>query len=162
MEDLKANNDSFSEVKIHKPTPIRLCPNSKKKLTSSMSSSTSTVNSEIGMNQFIMEETKIDLDNISIEEINTDFFICSQALEEEQCHEELYDILNNSTEKENENEEIKLKLNLTKKDAQKVKRCENPLKQQLEMMSDSYFDELMDDFNDLCSKEIEEKEEKEN
>ena len=158
MEDLKANNNSFSGVKIHKPTPVRLCPNSKKILKSSISSSTSTINSEISVNQFNMEETKIDLDNISIEEINTDFFIYSQALEEEQCHEELYDILNNSTEKENENEEIKLKLNLAKKDTQKVKRCENPLKQQLEMMSDSYFDELMDDFNDLCGKEIEDKE----
>ena len=161
MENLKANNDSFTEVKIHKPTPVRLCPNSKKILKSSISSSTSTINSEISLNQFNLEETKIDLENISIEEINTDFFICSQALEEEQCHEELYDILNNSAEKENEDEEIKLKLNLAKKDTQKVKRCENPLKQQLEMMSDSYFDELMDDFNDLCCKEIGEKEEKE-
>ena len=153
MEDIKNSNDSFSEVKIHKPKPIRLCPNSKKSNKSSLSSSTSTVNSEINSIQFNIEETKIDLENISIEEINTDFFICSQALEEEQCHEELYDIMNNSTEKENKKE------NLEKKDSIKVKRCENPLKENLEMMSNSYFDELIDDLNDLCCKENEEGEE---
>jgi len=153
MEDIKNSNDSFSEVKIHKPKPIRLCPNSKKSNKSSLSSSTSTVNSEINSIQFNIEETKIDLENISIEEINTDFFICSQALEEEQCHEELYDIMNNSTERENKKE------NLEKKDSIKVKRCENPLKENLEMMSNSYFDELIDDLNDLCCKENEEGEE---
>ena len=153
MEDIKNSNDSFSEVKIHKPKPIRLCPNSKKSNKSSLSSSTSTVNSEINSIQFNIEETKIDLENISIEEINTDFFICSQALEEEQCHEELYDIMNNSTEKENKKE------NLEKKDSIKVKRCENPLKENLDMMSNSYFDELIDDLNDLCCKENEEGEE---
>ena len=153
MEDIKNSNDSFSEVKIHKPKPIRLCPNSKKSNKSSLSSSTSTVNSEINSIQFNIEETKIDLENISIEEINTDFFICSQALEEEQCHEELYDIMNNSTERENKKE------NLEKKDSIKVKRCENPLKENLDMMSNSYFDELIDDLNDLFCKENEEGEE---
>ena len=113
MEDLKNTSDSLIEAKIIKPTPIRLCPNSKKNLKSSLSSSTSTVNSEINMNQFNIEETKIDLENISIEEINTDFFIYSQTLEEEQCQEELYDILNKSTKKESENEknqEIRCKI----------------------------------------------------
>ena len=153
MEDIKNSNDSFSEVKIHKPKPIRLCPNSKKNNKSSLSSSTSTVNSKISSNQFNIEETKIDLENISIEEINTDFFICSQALEEEQCHDELYDIMNNSMEREN------IKENVEKQYSLKVKRCENPLKENLEMMSNSYFDELIDDLNDLCCKENEEGEE---
>jgi hypothetical protein len=149
MEDLKNANDSLTEVKIHKPTPVRLCPNSKKSLKSSLSSSTSTVNSEMSMNQFNVEETKIDLENISIEEINTDFFMFNQALEEEQCHEELYEIINSSIEKENENEEKKLEVKIEIKEIPKVKRCENPLKQQLEMMNDSYFDDLIDDLNDL-------------
>ena len=134
MEDIKNINDSFNEVKIHKPKAVRLCPSSKKSTKCSLSSSTSTANSEISINQFNAEETKIDLENISIEEINTDFFICSQALEEEQCHEELYDIMNNSMERENK-------------------------KENLEMMSNSYFDELIDDLNDLCCKENEEGEE---
>ena len=153
MEDIKNSNDSFSEVKIHKPKPIRLCPNSKKSNKSSLSSSTSTVNSEINSIQFNIEETKIDLENISIEEINTDFFICSQALEEEQCHDELYDIMNNSMERENKKENVEKQYSL------KVKRCENPLKENLDMMSNSYFDELIDDLNDLCCKENEEGEE---
>ena len=161
MEDLKNTSDSLIEAKIIKPTPIRLCPNSKKNLKSSLSSSTSTVNSEINMNQFNIEETKIDLENISIEEINTDFFIYSQTLEEEQCQEELYDILNKSTKKESENEknqEIDVKLEIKNSPNPKVKRCVNPLKQQLEMMNNSYFDELLDDLNDLCVQEEREKE----
>jgi hypothetical protein len=149
MEDKKNINESFNEVKIHKPKATRLCPNSKKALKSSLSSSTSTVNSEINMNHFSVEETKIDLENISIEEINTDFFMCNKYLEEEQCHNELYDILNSS---ENENGE-KNKINVPK-----VKRCENPIKYEIEMLKSSYFDDLMDDFNELYSNQNEEEE----
>ena len=153
MEDTKNLNDSLSEVKIIKPNPIRLCPNTKKCLKSSLSSSTSTVNSERNMNAFNIEETKIDLENVSIEEINTDFFIYGQFLEEEQCQNEIYDILNNSVEHENEEE------NLEEKDTPKVKRCENPLKKELEMLNTSYFDNLIEDFNDLKSQENEEEKE---
>ena len=158
MEDTKNINDSFNEVKIHKPKAVRLCPSSKKSTKNSLSSSTSTANSEISINQFNGEETKetkIDLENITIEEINTDFFIYGQYLEEEECHNELYDIINNSSE--NEIKEI----NIEKKDIKKVKRCENPLKKELEMLENSYFDELMEELNDLCcGKEKEEEKEK--
>ena len=153
MEDTKTinySNDTLNEVKIFKPKPVRKCPNSKKSLKSSRSSSTSTFNSEISTNQINIEKTKIDFENISIEEINTDFFLCSQYLEEEQCMNELYDIMNNSNE-QNE-EEIKKKKNI-----HKIKRCENPLKKELEMLSLSYFDELMEDFNDFECKENENK-----
>ena len=157
MEDTKNINDSFNEVKIYKPKVVRLCP-SQKSTKSSLSSSTSTVNSELSINQFIAEETKetkIDLENITIEEINTDFFIYGQYLEEEECHNELYDIINNSSENE-----IKEK-NIEKKDIQKVKRCENPLKKELETLENSYFDELMEELNDFCcEKEKEENKEK--
>ena len=154
MEDTKNINDSFNEVKIHKPKAVRLCPSSKKSKKSSLSSSTSTVNSEISINQFNAEETKIDLENITIEEINTDFFIYGQYLEEEECHNELYDIINNTLENE-----IKEKNN--EKDTKKVKRCENPLKKELEMLENSYFDELIEELNDLCNeKEKEEEKEK--
>ena len=155
MEDIKNINDSFNEVKIHKPKAVRLCPSSKKSTKCSLSSSTSTANSEISINQFNAEETKIDLENITIEEINTDFFIYGQYLEEEECHNELYDIINNSSEND-----IKEKY-FEKKDTKKVKRCENPLKKELEILENSYFDELMEDLNDLCcEKENEEKKEK--
>ena len=155
MEDTKNINDSFNEVKIHKPKAVRLCPSSKKSTKSSLlSSSTSTANSEISINQFNTEETKIDLENITIEEINTDFFIYGQFLEEEECHNELYDIINNSSENE-------IKEKNKEKDAKKVKRCENPLKKELEMLEKSYFDELIEELNDLCNeKEKEEGKEK--
>ena len=154
MEDTKNINDSFNEIKIHKPKAIRLCPSSKKSAKSSLSSSTSTVNSEISINRFNAEETKIDLENITIEEINTDFFIYGQYLEEEECHNELYNIINSSSENG-----IKEK-NFEKKDIKKVKRCENPLKKEIEMLENSYFDELMEELNDLCN-EKEKEEEKE-
>jgi len=155
MEDTKNINDSLNEIKILKPKAVRLCPSSKKSGKNSLSSSTSTVNSEISINQFNVEETKIDLENITIEEINTDFFIYGEYLEEEECHNELYDIINSSSENE-----IKEK-NCEKKDIKKVKRCENPLKKELEMLENSYFDELMEELNDLCNeKEKEEEKEK--
>ena len=153
MEDTKNINDSLNEIKIHKPKAVRLCPSSKKNGKSSLSSSTSTVNSEISINQFNVEETKIDLENITIEEINTDFFIYGEYLEEEECHNELYDIINSSSENEIKEE------NFEKKDTKKVKRCENPLKKELEMLKNSYFDELMEELNDLCNEKEKEKEE---
>ena len=148
MEDTKIISDSLNEVKIFKPKPIRRCPVSKKSLKSSLSSSTSTANSEINMNQINVEKTKIDFENISLEEINTDFFLCGQYLEEEECLNELFDILNNSVDHENEEENIK-----KKKNVHKIKRCENPLKKELEMLSVSYFDDLMEDFNEFECKQ---------
>ena len=156
MEDTKSINDSFNEVKIHKPKAVRLCPSSKKSKKSSLSSSTSTANSEISINQFNFDEIKIDLENITIEEINNDFFLYGEYLEEEECHNELYDIINNSLENEKEK-------NLEKKDTKKIKRCENPLKKELEILENSYFDELMEELNDLyCEKEKEKEEGKKN
>ena len=148
MEGSKNINDSLNEVKIHKPKAVRLCPRSKKSSKSSLSSSTSTVNSEVNMNQFNGEETKIDLENISIEEINTDFFIYGQCLEEEECQNELYDILNNSAENNEDQEE--------ENNEPKVKRCKNPIKEDIEMLKNSYFDNLIDEINDLYSIPIEE------
>ena len=155
MEDTKNINDSFDEVKIFRPKPVKVCHSSKKFLKSSLSSSTSTVNSEITLTQFNSQETKIDLENVSIEEINTDFFMVNQYLEEEECHNELSDILNNDSD--NQNHE-KFSEN---KDFHKVKRCENPLKRGLEMLKSSYFDDLIENFNELCGDENnEEKNEK--
>ena len=148
MEDTKNANDSINEVKIIKPKAVRVCPNSRKNLKSSLSSSTSTVNSELNMNQVNSEEIKIDLENISIEEINTDFFIYGQCLEEEECQNELYDILNNSAENNEDQEE--------ENNEPKVKRCKNPIKEDIEMLKNSYFDNLIDEINDLYSIPIEE------
>ena len=151
MEDTNKMNNSFSEVKIYKPKPVRLYQNSKKRnLKSSLASSTSTVNSEKNMNQNITEETKIDLENISIDEINTDFFLYSQYLEEVDCQNEICDILNNSDENGNDDKE---NLNGKEKDSLKIKRCENPLKNNLDNLTCSYFDDLIEDFNNMISEE---------
>ena len=159
MEDTKNINDSLNEIKIYKPKAVKLCPSSKKVLKrSSLSSSTSTINSEINMNQNNIEEPKIDLDNITIEEINSDFFIFGLSLEEQECHNELNDILNNASGNESKEE------HLEKIEIPKVKRCENPLKKELEGLEQAYFDDLIEEFNNLYNKEnkeIKENKEKE-
>ena len=152
MEDSKNVTDSQNEIKLYKPKAVRVFPKTKKSLKSSLSSSTSTLNSEINMNQYNVEEIKVDLDNISIEEINTDFYICRQYLEEQECHDELNEIMNNLKEDEDmpEKEEIC---------KTKIKRSGNPLKTQIEIenIKDSYFDELMEEINNLyCNKSEEE------
>ena len=152
MEDSKNVTDSQNEIKLYKPKAVRLFPKTKKSLKSSLSSSTSTLNSEINMNQYNAEEIKVELDNISIEEINTDFYICRQYLEEQECHDELYDIMNNLKEKEDmpEKEEIC---------EPRIERSKNPLKTQIEIeeFKDSDFDELMEEINNLyCNKSEEE------
>ena len=152
MEDSKNVTDSQKEIKLYKPKAVRVFPKTKKSLKSSLSSSTSTLNSEINMNQYNVEEIKVDLDNISIEEINTDFYICRQYLEEQECHDELNEIMNNLKEDEDmpEKEEIC---------ETKIKRSGNPLKTQIEIenIKDSYFDELMEEINNLyCNQNGEE------
>lgn len=151
MEGSKNVADSQNEIKLYKPKAVRLIPNTKKSLKSSLSSSTSTLNSEINMNQYNVEEIKVDLDNISIEEINTDFYICRQYLEEQECHDELNDIMNNLKEDEDMSEKEEIC-------EPKVKRSQNPLKTQIEIenIKDSYFDELMDEMNNLYSNPSEE------
>ena len=151
MEETNNMNDSFSEVKIIKPKPVRLCQNSKKKsLKISLTSSTSTVNSEKNMNQNNIEETKIDLENISLDEINSDFFLCTQYLEEEECQNEICEILNNSIENGGGDEG---NLKEKEKDGVKIKRCENPLKKNLDNLTCSYFDDLIEDFNNMIFEE---------
>ena len=83
MEDTKNINCSFKELKIYKPKAVRLCPSSKNSTKSSLSSSTSTANSETSINQFNFDQTKIDFKNINIEEINNVLFIYGEYLEEE-------------------------------------------------------------------------------
>ena len=147
MEDKKSLDDSFTEVKIYKPVPTRLCPSSKKSLKTSLSSSTSTVNSEINMNHFnITEETKIDLENISLEEINTDFCLYGQYLEEEECHNELYDIMNGfSSEKD--------KGAKTKNNIPKIERCKKEINTDIDMFKSSFFDDMIDQLNELNKNE---------
>ena len=84
------------------------------------------------------EEANIELDNISIDEINADFFLYEQKNEEEECFNELNDLI--SAPKD---------LRKSSK-SDKIKRCKNPIKDELEMMQESYFDELIQDFQAFC------------
>ena len=116
MNDEKNYAESFNEVKIIKPKVVRLCPSRKIKKSTSSSSSSSSSNSEKSPSQIYFDETKNNpknLDKISIEEINNDFFKFEECLEEELCLNELLDILNN--DKETDTEIIP-----------KIKRCKKP------------------------------------
>ena len=92
MESQKIQEDSFSNVKILRPKAVRRYKKTKKVLKSSISSTSSKKSSEIKI--FDGEETNIELDNISIDEINNDFFLYSEKNEEEECFNELCDIIN--------------------------------------------------------------------
>ena len=138
MNDTKQNTESFNEVKIIKPKVVRLCPTRKIKKSPS-SSSTSSTSSQKSQNKNNSDDTKnmlIDLDKISIEEINNDFFNFGESLEEELCHNEILDILNKDKDVHNEN-------------LHKIKRCKNPYENNIELMKDSYFNNIKIDINDL-------------
>ena len=138
MNDTKKDTESFNEVKLIKPKAVRLCPTRKIKKSPS-SSSTSSSNSVKSQNQNNSDDTKnmlIDLEKISIEEINNDFFNFGESLEEELCHNEILDILNNDKDVDNEN-------------IHKIKRCKNPYENNIELMKDSYFNNIKIDINDL-------------
>ena len=140
MNDTKNNNESFDEVKIIKPKAIRVYP-SKKFKKSPSSSSTSSSNSNKSKNKFNSDESKnlfVNLDNISLEEINKDFCKFEENLEEELCHDEILDILNNDLDSDFEN-------------FNKIKRCKNSYERNIEIMKDSYFSSLINEFNDLYS-----------
>ena len=139
MESEKVQENSLSKVKILKPKAIRRCKKSKKILKSSISSTNSNSKKSSEIKIFDGEETKIELENISIDEINTDFIMYGEKNEEEECFNELSDIINNGCETKKK----KSKSNI-------IKRCKNPLKTEIEMMQESYFDELIRDFEAFC------------
>lgn len=109
MNDKKNTPESYNEIKLYKPKAVRLCPTRKNKRTPHSSSSSSS-NSDKSQNQFNSDDGKNvfrSLEKISIEEINNDFFIYGQNLEEEECQNELLNILNspknNETDSDGEN-----------------------------------------------------------
>ena len=134
MESDKVQEDSLSKVNIIKPKAVRRCKKSKKLLKSSISSTSSGSKKSSEIKIFDGEETNFELDNINIDEINTDFFLYEQKNEEEMCFNELNDLIKAP-------KEIK-----KKSKSNKIKRSQNPLKAELEMMQESYFDELIQDF----------------
>ena len=140
MNDTKDNTESSNEVKIYKPKPIRRCRVKKMKKSPS-SSSTSSSNSEKSQNHCISDSSKnilANLDDISIEEINNDFFNYGENLEEELCHNELLNIIYSSENNDTNNN-----------NSPKIKRCKNPYENNIEFMKDSYYNNLMNEFNSI-------------
>ncbi len=124
--------ESFNKVKIFKPKAVRLCPPRRKKLNQP------TKQNKKGFKLKDKSKKKLtNLDDNNIEEINKDVNIYKDNMEEEHCHNELLNIINNSCENKNgENN-------------QKIKRCKAPNKINSEFMKDSYFSSLINEFNNL-------------
>ena len=148
MNDKRNTPESFNEIKLYKPKAIRLCPKRKNK-RSPHSSSSSSSNSDKSQCQFNSEDSKnifTSLDKISIEEINNDFFIYGQNLEEEECQNELLNILNspknNETDSDGEN-------------TPKIKRMRNPYEKNFENIEDFYFNNLINELNTMYSTPME-------
>ena len=150
MDEKNDSNESFKEIKIYKPKPKRLCP-PKKKIKNSSSSSSSSSNSEKSPIQFDLEDIKMkltNLDKIILEEINNDFLICEKNLEEEECQNELWNIMNNSSE--NYFSELNIHNN------PKIKRCNNAYEEKnFEYLKECDIDELFNEFNSMMTQQNE-------
>ena len=129
MNEKEECTESFSKVKIFKPKPVRLCPPRRKQVNQ-----TFYPNTKKAKNKDKTKKKFVNLEDISIDEINKDFKIYNDKREEELCHNELLNIINNAHENKNEKN-------------QKIKRCKGPNKINNEFMKDSYFSSLISDFN---------------
>ena len=149
MEVSNTIKDSFKEVKIIKPKPKRLCPPRKNHKNFSPSSSSSS-NSERNQIQFELGEPKVKItnfDKITLEEIDNDFINYELYLEEKECQYELWNILNNNSEKNFS--ESKIRKN------SKIKRCKNVYSENnFEDFDENNIDDL---FNELIADKNEKK-----
>ena len=143
MEGTKNIIEPINEIKIYRPKPIRLFPSRKNKKRFSNSSSSSGSSSERSQNKYEMKKAKkrlTNFDNISIEEINRDFYLYELNLEEEECHNELYNILNNRSEK-----------NFSESDFQNIpKRFKRTINEEsLEYLKDSDAEDFFNELNNI-------------
>ena len=113
MKESQILTDSFPEEKIYRPKPKKLC-SSRNSLRTTISS-----NSSIHSN----------LNEISMEEINNDFILFSQNLENEECQNEILNIFNGT-----------LKGGFQ---SQNIERPENPFEKNMSSLSDAFFDDLI-------------------
>ena len=139
----ETKDDSLNEVKIYKPKPKKLCNKRKKIKSITFPSFLSGLNSEKNNIKYDKEESRMkftNFDNISIEEINKDFLIYGENMEEEECLNELWNILNNSSEN-NISE-------LNNQKIPKVKRCKNSIKEKnINFLKENNIDNLYNEIN---------------
>ena len=149
MEETKNIIEPINEIKIYRPKPKRLFPSRNSKKRSSQSSSSSSSSSEKSQIRCEMKEAKSKLtnfDNISIEEINRDFYFYGLNLEEEECQNELYNILNNSEKNFSES---------NFQNIPKIKRCKREINEEkLEFLKDSDVDDLFNELNNIYKNEF--------
>ena len=80
MESSNVQENQFSTVKIFKLKAIRRYKKSKKILKSSISSSSSNSKKSTEIKIFNVEESNIELENITIDEINNNFFYMNKKM----------------------------------------------------------------------------------
>ena len=125
--------DEVSEEKIFTPKARRLCPKQKKFKRQVSSDSTNFKFNSIKDLHISLNEKSLNLDKISLDEINKDFIKWSVNLEEEECYDELSNILSSSTKNSSFESQDK-----------KIKKVERPKNKKVD-----YFDEKI--FFDLIS-----------
>ena len=89
--------DDVPEEKIFTPKARRLVPQKKKFKRTTSSDNDNVKFNSLKNSTSTFNEKSLNLDKISIEEINEDFLSWSQNLEEEECFEEINNILSCST-----------------------------------------------------------------
>ncbi len=135
MNGKNDNQESINKLKICKPKAVRLCPPRRKKNIHS----NHKLNSDKKSHQLndISKKKLVNLEDISIEEINKDFSNYKENMEEEFCHNELLNIINNANKNKN------------RQNTQKIKRCKGPKNIYKEYMKESYFSTIVNEFNNL-------------
>ena len=124
------------EEKIHRPKPKRLCPSNK---NSTHSSSITTISSRSISEKFDENQNQNfqpNLNEISLDEINNDFVLFYQNLEEEECQNELLNILINA---KNQN------FNESGCGSDEIERAQNPFEKNLSLLNDAFFDNLINE-----------------
>ena len=137
MNDKIECKESFYKVKIFKPKPVRLCPPRRKQINSTITNSKMNPEKKSHKHKGKPKKKLVNLDEISIEEINKDFKKYRENMDEEYCHNELLYIINNANVNINENKK------------QNIKRCKAPKNITSENMKDSYFSTFINEFNNL-------------
>ena len=128
------SQNSLPEEKIHKPKAKRLCPSNK---ISRNSSSITTISSKSISEKFDENQNfQTDLNEISLDEINNDFVLFYQNLEEEECQNELLNILINA---KNQN------FNESGCGSDEIERAQNPFEKNLSLLNDAFFDNLINE-----------------
>ena len=129
--------DDVPEEKIITPKARHLVPNQKrfKKKNSSNKIEFRKIKS-ITKN---FNEKSLNLEKISIEEINKDFLECKQNLEEEECYDEIKSILSSSTKDSS----------FDSKKNKKIKRPHCPIEKNVEISDDKDFFNLSKEFESI-------------